>query len=617
MGVWHSGWMPPRSLAADLETAQRALDQGDAKHALHHIAGALASAPFDERVHGLLEGAAQQTDILKQLPEDGYIGTMLVRAFALRRSGKVDDAIVLLARIAEPFCDRGYESVLAGWIVAARAEGRTIGQSALEQVTRLLAVGSKTTIGLNRLLPGEQALLAGYVDLATALIGMEGPRAFDSAISGMLRRGGRYDDAERVLQAGIAEKEEFALRQQALVLRARGDNAGAAAAFRAAASLDQQDGSLMVEQARCWFVAGEFDRALELLKAAAFGDDEESQALETLCRSRPTGDRLALLDGIRRETIAPPRQLPSDATANIFRDHGAKVVPGAAKVKLTISGWESPSNRLLATLYSNGTSDVTTAEYSFAQATLDFDPLSTRRDSAAAPVWVERDGAVVQAVPAPDQRLRAAIGRIAIAGGSLETIWASAEELGSSLDPSAAADVVAAMVHPPSDPDWLRALPDVLYLHQIAGACVLANVPAPWPVRRSLFESLIFGPIDWVGRAGITALGELARRDPAHAVEIRALLVAVVDDLAPHSCEPRFNPLLTVLNELPAVAEETLEKLRKWYRENDESAKEDAPPGTPLRAVPSDNPDAAPALTSRWVIGIAIAVVAVVLWHLF
>lgn len=59
-------------------------------------------------------------------------------------------------------------------------------------------------------------------------------------------------------------------------------------------------------------------------------------------------------------------------------------------------------------------------------------------------------------------------------------------------------------------------------------------------------QGLVGGPanrspsrLDGVGATAVLAMGQLALQDAEAAHEVRALLVNAVDDLQPHSCEPR------------------------------------------------------------------------------
>ena len=293
--------------------------------------------------------------------------------------------------------------------------------------------------------------------------------------------------------------------------------------------------------------------------------DPEVAGLARACAGPPPADPIAILDDLRRRALAPSVGAPGDATLNLFVEHGATMgAPGAATVRVAVSGWESPSNRLLAALYATGTGDVTRVDYTIDRIPLTPDPLVSRR-GARSPLWIEQRGIMVQA-PSLDPALRE---HLAAAGGDDDApaaMWARAEAVADWLGPDQGRGVARELVHPPETAAFLATLPAGLYRYQLAGACVLACLPDPWSVKRPLFESIVFGPVDWTGAAAIVALAELAHRDAAHARGARALLLAIVDDLVPHACEPRFIPLLGALRRLPAVPPPAMSTLREWYQ---------------------------------------------------
>ncbi|HEX4382791.1 MAG TPA: hypothetical protein VH083_07575, partial [Myxococcales bacterium] len=540
------------SLERDLEVAR--FDK-DPAHAVRHLAGAFGEAPFDERVHAVFASLAARLDVLKHLPDDNYFGTFLLKAHALHRAGRVDEAIIQLTRVVQRLPQLGLETLLASWLAATKAAGRVISAAAATEVARTLSMAGNSTIGLHRLLPGERELLRGYGDLAGALRPFEPAELVLMAVMGIYRRLGRFDDALAV--AGQSD-EQFVAVQRGLTLRAKGDGVAAAEVF---ASLAKLGGAYPAEEARSWFVAGDDARALLLIPKEVLPGDAEVNRLRQLCEAHVAGDRIHLLDQIRREETTGLFETPRDATANGLRQHR-----GHKYRQMAVSGWESPSNRLLFTLHATGTADPAKADYSIdtSKTNLGLDPFSNRRGSSLA-LWTLRDGAAVQNVPAPAVGLREAIARVA-AGDSMDAVWAAAGELGRSLPASAADEVAAALIHPPLSAAFLAALPEGLYRYQVAGACVLANLPQAWKTARGVFESLVFGPVDWVSGAAITALSELAQRDASAAREILAFLLTVPGDFVKHTCEPRFWPLYIALKTLPCVPahiDQQLEALRR------------------------------------------------------
>ncbi len=553
-------------LRHELEVCRRALDEGDRAHALAHLSRAFALAPFDESVHATFESFAQQGSILEILPDDAYLGTHVVRAHALHRAGRLDEAIVSLALVAEQMPALGFELVLAGWLVAARARGVVLGEPGSGRIARLLSSVAASTVGVHRLRPGERALLAGYGELAEAAAACVTDDVAASMVAGMLRRMGRCDEALDVVSD---RRHELCSIQKGLALRTKGDGARAAEAFAAAATaFGPGDLSFTIEQARSWFVAGDFGKASAILRPLLPSEDPETARLAEACAVGMGGDRVAVLDGFCRVARQPDLETPRDATARAFTIDSIQPKPGEG-VKLAVAGWESPSNRLLAALYSARTSDVTKVDYTLAQSELPFDPASSRRGEST-PLWVVRDGVLVQGVPEPPVDLRRAIAVVAAEGHAIDDLWDAAVKLAGTLELRRAPEIAASMVYPPTDPEWLLTLPNGLYRYQVACACVLAALPGGWETTRPIFESLLFGPIDWASGAAIVALGQLAQRDARAARHALALLSDVVPDLLPHSCEPRFAPLMRTLQSLPCVAPSLTETLATYREQFDE-----------------------------------------------
>lgn len=584
-------------LAHELEITEAVLAQGDLPHARHHLAGAFGLSPTDPRTLALFEAFAARADLTPRVGEGPeFYGDLAVRAFALHRAGRRDEGIGLLVQVAATMPHLGYEHALTAWI----AEGPLTEETRLG-VARLLGVALNGTIGLHRLLPGERALLISLAEVGAAVVRQGDPGPAAPMVSGMLRRVGRIDEA-----LAVAERAEGAdgCIQKGLALRARGDGAGALAAFDAAARLDGD--SYAAERARCLFVLHDHAGVTEQLAGVHFNDDPELLALaEAATRAPdPAVDPVDQLDAWRREAVTLRLAPPSDATANIF----ASLPSGHQAMSVAVTGWESPSNRLLVALL-DGTDDPTAAAYAAELPPLPRDPTAQVRGHD--PAWHLVDGVLVQALPRPPAALVARLAAAASDVTALDDAWRAGAALAATLRPEDARDLVAALVYPPTDAGW-ASLPEGLYRYQVVGACALASLPRDVALPR--LESLVFGPVDWISGAAASALGELAHHDAASAFAARALLLDAVADLLPSASEPRFSPLLHALSGLPAVPPSALAKLRAWHAENiegpDAPSEETATPATP--ATPSKPParHPFPGNVSPWyfvVIAVALA----------
>ena len=582
--------------------------------------------PVDPRVLDAIEVVARRCELAETVCDDDDAGHQVLHAHGLLHAGRFHEAFELLTQLTSALPDVGLERVLARWLSARRAGGEGPRPAGWRQIAALLAEISSKTMGIHRLLPGEQALLAGYAELAVACASCAPPGTVAIIVSGVLRRVGRGELAISVVESLDDLDQTMALTQRGLARRALGDGEAAAEAFAAAAALDPSE-VYVIEQARSWFVAGEYERARALLAQLPPDNDPEIDALTRACEGPVVDDPVATLDRFRRAVTAPSLGAPSDATMNLLRSHHAELgAPGHAAIRTAVSGWESPSNRLLIALYATGTGDVARAEYEMEHAAFPIDPMSHRRGDSAL-VWTARDGLVAPVGPAPSPALRRELADVAIGDDGLPPLWQRAGALAARLDGGQGGEIARAMVHPPEDDAFLATLPEGLYRYQVACACVLAQLPAPWSVRAPLLTSVLFGPIDWVSGAVVLAMGQLAREDAAAAAEIRSLLIDAIDDLLPHSCEPRAEPLLEVLPRMPAVPPHAWSRLQAWFAANhasvapdeaeDEPAAQPAPDADDRGArrsrrerEPGAEPSRAPSTIGLWLAAAVVALIA-------
>lgn len=582
------------SWSAELELVNASLARGDVPHALIHLGAALALAPNEERVHARIDELASKHSLLELLPETDFVGGVLLEAFALQRKRQFDQAITLLARVTEAFPARRFETLLATWLVTAKVSGVTLAETTRQQLMSLLVRIGEASIGFHRLLPGERELLSGFEAVADAVVELPTP-ALRWLASGVYRRLGLFEQALGALEG---QETYFALIQRGLALRASGDAKAALAVFERTASMPDANVSDTLEQIRCFVVLKDHAAARALFEKVPPGD-AELEALRQLCAGEPsTRDGRDVLDELRRRVWSPV-QPPRDATWNVFASNREQLRPGALEAQLAIAGWESPSNRLLVALYASGTSDVTRASYDVSKVP-DFPraPLAQVRGEAI-PTWVSREGVVVQASPAPPSELRARLASLSH-HETVPDLWASARTLASSLEVKPA-ELIAAMVHPPHDQAWLELLPDALFRYQVGVACVLAQLPRPWSELRGTFESLLFGPIDWVSAAAVIALAEKSKHDAEAARDGLQLLGDVVGDLLPAQTEPRAFALLTAFSQLHGVAGEHRHRLQEWHRNQFPPEDAPAPKDEPAPAAPSPTTPAPAASVPGWV----------------
>ncbi len=540
----------------DLELVEAAVAGRDDRLALHYLAQVLATSPNDEKGLALLSGISTRLDVLKFVPGKAFVGNTVLRAWALQRAG-APEAVRLLARAATAYSDRGYDVVLASWLVARHTARQPLPTPERQTCYRFLASALDPTIGLHRFWPGEQALLEGAVMCASALAAFLPDEVGVLLTSAALRRSGRLEEALELTREGAARDEVLVLRAQGLALRAAGQGAEAARVFERV-EVFEPEASELVEQARSWYVAREPGRALEALRRVPRPWTDEVAAIERLCLEPVPVDPIAALDLQHRRQkghgLLAPRK---DATANALR----QMAESGAGAAMRVSGWESPSNRLAFALASGKGTDVGALDYEADFGEVAFDPLATGGGLA---LWVREHGGVRQAVPAPALEVQEAVQRVAARPGDGLSLLEAAEVEARRFGADHALAFAQAMVHPL---EGQSGQPDALYRWQCAAAALIAHLPGAIDgPKGTTLRALAHGQVDWTASAAVFALAHLARYDAEAAHFARQALVDAVPMLVVHAAEPRGEQLRVALGSIPTVPPSALSALDAWAR---------------------------------------------------
>jgi ankyrin repeat protein len=186
-------------------------------------------------------------------------------------------------------------------------------------------------------------------------------------------------------------------------------------------------------------------------------------------------------------------------------------------------------------------------------------------------LWTyEQDGkltneAMPAAPPPPDDILR-------LAAGVAEypyvlSVWSKASaKVAESLREEDLRHVLAAMVHPPPGPKYLKPW-DWHFRVQVAAALVASHLGGAERARsssREALEAIADGPADWTNTAAVIALLDLARRDPT----IRPLVVQAMVRTARRAVNPpayqhAIKPAALALLEIPGVDTEVVNEMRE------------------------------------------------------
>jgi hypothetical protein len=107
---------PPRDLRPvehELKLAERAREQLDWKHALHHYVAALAIDAFSPQALRAIHRLHAEHDLLHELAGDVFAGAHLARAYLLADQGELDEALSLVAQIDEALPELGQTRLMS------------------------------------------------------------------------------------------------------------------------------------------------------------------------------------------------------------------------------------------------------------------------------------------------------------------------------------------------------------------------------------------------------------------------------------------------------------------------------------------------------------------------
>lgn len=365
-----------------------------------------------------------------------------------------------------------------------------------------------------------------------------------------------------------------------LILRQKGDLAGAAEAFEAALRADPSDISACLEGGDTFFEADRWEEARRWYERALAKDPSQAWAKPSslFCEWKLSGAEEALAavtelagagngraqDLLNRAYDGP--FVPSDASANLLRQFleqgtNPKIADGST-FNIGISSLEAPSNGLaFALAYAAKGLDLT-VRYGVAkvQAPDPRQPL----DAVQYRLW-EYEGTVAkQALPEPPERIRQAIAELASGPFNRIRSFARASLVAAELGPQALPGILATMVHPPQLPagrDALEYLPRV----QFEAMCVAAQVDEGWQgsARRAALMSVLLGPMDWTVNAAIDVLTFLADRHPVIAYDVHKAF----EFLERNRPEPGYccwvEHLYNLWQRLPLLSDEERDELQK------------------------------------------------------
>lgn len=549
----------------DLELALGAMDDGDAVHAAHHLAGVLGVHPVQPGIdEAIARWLAMTSDPVALVPITGdvYRGKVALNALALAHVGRKAEAATYMLQLQAAAPELPLVERIASWLV---------GDDLVDPNLARIAAALNDCIS-------HKHLCAALLPVCTHLLARYGAHSHLSfAAARAARNIGDIDQAIAIGEAAYrAEPCWMSASARAIGHRAKGDVEASIAAYKDAAKHDPNDltawldiGDITLGAGRVDEASDAYDRVLEREPAHAWalpsrlyirwrtaGDGEALARLLGLAGASHASSRAAYL-AAQTDRVAHDLQPPSSATLNGLR----QLEPGKTVKGIGTSYLESPSALLALQLVmrANGGPDAAVD----APEPKDFDPRVPRR-KIAWPVWTYKAEGVRgvlggrgiharPALPTPPGEVTSAIAELAARDYSLAEWFERGSSIARTLGVDAAASLLAVTVHPPACPKNFTAW-DWLFRVQVGAAVVLARLTPGWDgsIRQRALFSLLYGPVDWVTTASLIAVSEVARTEPKHTSEIIGLMCAELDlEVTPLRWTCIHEPLAYMLDRLP------------------------------------------------------------------
>lgn len=574
----------------DVATSQRelalvraALDEGDARHAAHHLAGAVAALPdggllvsggVASEIDGLVARVAPGLDPHAPWDEPEFHGAAAVRALLLWRAGERASALTLLASAQAAVDAAPYVELLLHWLSDERVPVSVDPDALGPAAVRLASTG------------GTGSRFVPLLMRLHALWPLDPYLCF--AASRALRVAGRAEEA-LALARRTAETAPHYLPWIAVASACRvlDDTAGLRQANLEALRADPNDLAVRLDLGDNAIASGDLDEATRWYDQVLDREPDHAWALPSALyvtwRSTQSRDALAQLRALAREgnpravslydEIAPYEVSLSYPDSSLV-EGGSRARQEASTIqRLACSSFEPPSAvATLAELAGWSGHDELPVEFgempspdprvprgpvehvlwTFSPPGL-FGRLRTLRHLARPAIDparedVQREVASLAGEPYDPRRW-----------------YAEGRERGRALGRERVRDLLGTMVHPPPRPEaehpasWRFAC-------QVAAAYLVSGVDDGWAnsTRRSALLSLLHGPTDWTTTAAILVMVEVLRAEPHARTDILQLLLPLAEiPMSPVHYTCVYAPLTHRLRSIDDLDDATHERLAR------------------------------------------------------
>jgi tetratricopeptide (TPR) repeat protein len=562
----------------DVAIARRALAEGDLRHAITHLAAALAVDPLRREWLALLDAALQASDDPLALAPIGgekpaYFGIVAVHAYALAKLNRAPEAIDVLCQLVlavpnVPFLEWGL-----AWVQRPEAAGKL----PMGRILWLISTLVQDFPALKQNQDGGRATLDRAAEFIRRVRrSMPADASFLSVSVSLLRRLGRLDEALEYARTAYELSPGYQTAVAVAVAhRSRKAFDASIAAYRdalnfmpddVAARLDVADihwdcnrleeaeaayaGVLTREPAQPWALPSRL-----FLSWYRTADEQARFKLLALADACPDNERARRLADEASPYVGYLPE-PSDAITNGFKAMLREGKPFSGMTQVTLTSPEAPSNFLAVPSLYQTKVDVVRLH----------SPDSRRPRRPVKYMLWQYDGLTPRpAVAAPPADVVEAVTKLASQPQyALQSWQRQAARIARDFPADRAGDFLAAMVHPPQVEKAPRPWAWV-YRWQVAAALIVSQLEAEWEGsrRREALLSLVWGPVDWTTDAALVALAALAQDEEPRATEVTNVFREVLATLPRGGAVCYYPALLWSMLRLPTLDAEDRADLRR------------------------------------------------------
>lgn len=586
----------------DIEIFKSACREGDFKHALFHLACALASDPLNRVWLGYLDELSDsQPDLLKYVPieENNYFAVMAVRAYLLAKTGQYNPAFRILGQVLSVKPDIPYLGWFKDWASTINRMKELKPEviisfmgAAVAAVDRLTApLFQETLINLESFLrmlcqsyPEEYLLfwslsaiqrrLQQYqAALANAETAYQIKRCWQTAIGIALV----YREEQKVSEAAFYYEEAIRMEPQEVTSYLDlGDMLLESGAYQQALGAYQR--GLNIDPNNYWA-----QPSLLYCEYLLSPSDQSLQKLKSYHETHPDNPRItALLTHIQSCSLKAYWDYipePCEAIINILRQIAAEheTLEGGGTIKLSLSHPEAPSSILAFNLYLSNFGRIenpSQLQISIGQIPQP-DPRIPWKNNLKL-LWNFEDCALDNwnfkpALSSPPPLVLDAVRSLAVNEYQLETWYEKAAEIGGQFGPDYIEEFLAAMIYISEPPETFSSWRWVQQV-QYAAVFILAHLEKEYPSK--ILEQICYGQSDWPIEAAITILAYQATIHPEIETKVQMIFNDLLNQMPDQGyCFYSYALVCNWLN-LKSISPEFREELKEWkaHLENPEES---------------------------------------------